>query len=126
MPTGIYPRKVTVKSWVRKLDTLVKMIVLARDSACVTCGSRNNLEPGHLFTRAWYSTRWDLENVYTQCHNCNFNHERDPYPLTRYFLGKHGQKKYDELHKVAKTPHKGSWKIWELEELYKQLEKRLQ
>ncbi len=116
-------RKITRKGIVRKLDKLVGDIVKARDKACVTCGSTNNLQPGHLFSRVAYSTRWDLTNVFCQCRNCNLKHEYDPYPLTSFYLSFAGKEKYDALHRKYVTPVK--YKTYELEELYAQLEEQL-
>ncbi len=114
-------RKITRKGVVRKLDKLVGDIVKQRDGLCVTCGSMNNLQPGHLFSRVAYSTRWDLNNTYCQCRNCNLKHEYDPYPLTNYFIEIWGRKKLDALHRQYVTPRK--FKTYELEELYNELSK---
>ncbi len=98
MPKGVYKRKITRKGIVRKLDKIVGDIVKKRDKRCVCCTSSYNLQPGHLFSRVGYSTRWDLKNVFVQCQTCNFKHTYDPYPLTNYFLTKFGKKAYDKLH----------------------------
>ena len=91
-------RKITRKGLVRALDKLVSQIVILRDKKCVVCGSTNKLGCGHLFTRTYYSTRWDLQNCHAQCRNCNFRHEHDPYPYTEYYLNKFGKQSYDLLH----------------------------
>jgi len=109
-------RKITRKGIVRKLDALLKEIVVARDGKCVCCGTTQSLTPGHLFSRVAYSTRWDLNNVFAQCLSCNLRHEYDPYPLTSYFINKFGQSAYDKLHRFYVTPVK--YKTYELEELY--------
>ena len=44
---------------------------------------RNNIQNGHLFSRASYSTRWDGLNAHAQCQSCNFRHEFDPVPYQR-------------------------------------------
>lgn len=116
-------RKITRKGIVRKLDKLVGDIVKERDRKCVCCGSTNYLQPGHLFSRVAYSTRWDLMNVYCQCRNCNLKHEYDPYPLTNYFIKLWGKKAWDTLHFRYVTPHK--FKTFELELLYETLRKEL-
>ena len=112
-------RKITRKGIVRKLDAIVGDLVRSRDGLCVTCGSKSNLQPGHLFSRIAYSTRWDLKNVYAQCRNCNFKHEYDPYPLTNYFIEIWGRAELDLLHQRYVTPAK--YKTFELEELYNDL-----
>jgi hypothetical protein len=130
-------RKISRKGLVRKLDALVKQIVIARDGMCIVCGTTSNLTPGHLFSRVAYSTRWDLDNVYAQCLNCNFRHESDPYPMTQavleIFAGAREIKdpndfKYDEANEKLealhyKYVHPVKFKTFELEELYNNLSK---
>jgi len=112
-------RKTTRKGWVRKLDKLVGDIVKARDGRCIVCGTTENLTSGHLFSRVAYSTRWDLDNVYAQCRNCNFRHESDPYPMMEAVKKIHSPKLIEHLHRKYVTPHK--YKTFELEELYNEL-----
>lgn len=116
-------RKITRKGLVRKLDKIVGDIVKARDITCVCCGSASHLTSGHLFSRVAYSTRWDLDNCFAQCLNCNLRHEYDPYPLMKYAINILGQDKVDEIH--FKYNHVQKFKDFELEELYKKLEKIL-
>ena len=125
-------RKITRKGWVRKLDKLLGVIVKERDGKCIVCGTTQNLTPGHLFSRIAYSTRWDLDNVYAQCLNCNFRHESDPYPMFEAVQENIGGKVFngnlitnteifiEDLHRKYVTPHK--FKDFQLEELYHQLE----
>lgn len=114
------PRKITRKGWVRKLDALVKQIVIERDGhKCIVCGTTQNLTPGHLFSRVAYSTRWDLDNVYAQCINCNFRHESDPYPMMESVKKIFSSDIVDIIHLKYVTPHK--FKTHELEELYNEL-----
>lgn len=114
-------RKVSRKEIVRKLDKLISEIVKERDGKCVTCGSTDRLTAGHIFSRVAYSTRWDLENVWTQCWGCNYRHEFDPYPFQRWFAAKFGQKKLDELWGRFHTPRK--FKTHELIELYEKFKR---
>lgn len=106
------------KTLVKKLDKIVGDIVKLRDGKCVTCpiwraqprrrqweGS-SILEPGHLFSRVAYSTRWKLNNVFCQCRNCNMMHESDPFALTKYFIDKFGREEYEYLHQLYSRPAK--------------------
>lgn len=116
------------KTLVKKLDGIVGDIVKLRDKNCVTCPIWRNeprrkpwigssiLEPGHLFSRVAYSTRWKLTNVFCQCRNCNMLHESDTFALTKYFLDKFGQQAYDELHQLYSQP--AIFKDFQLEEMY--------
>jgi hypothetical protein len=109
-------RKTTRKGWVRKLDKICGDIVKLRDGRCVCCGSRENLTPGHLFSRVAYSTRWDLDNIFCQCVNCNFRHESDPFPLMQYVKSVLGEEKVEKLHRKYVNPIK--YKDFQLESLY--------
>jgi hypothetical protein len=91
--------KVSRKGLVKKLDDIWSLYIRKRDKRCVVCGTQNNLTCGHLFSRVSYSTRWDPRNTWGQCSSCNYLHESDPYPFTRWFQRKFGLKAYDELHK---------------------------
>jgi hypothetical protein len=127
-------RKISRKGLVRKLDAIVKEIVIARDGRCIVCGTRSNLTPGHLFSRVAYSTRWDLDNVYAQCLSCNFRHESDPYLMmeaVKYEWEEHEEQEFvsvddiddkmEDLHRKYVTPHK--YTTPQLEELFIELSK---
>src|SRR4030042_2852627 len=116
-------RKLTRKGIVRKLDKLVSQLVIKRDKACVVCGSTNRLCAGHLFSRIAYSTRWDLDNVYASCWNCNYRHEFDPYPMMKQITDRLGQKMVDELHRRYVKPQK--FLTYELELMYEYLLREL-
>lgn len=115
------------KRLVAKLDKAVSEYVRQRETECVICGSRERLTNGHLFSRVAYSTRWDTQadgNNHTQCWNCNYRHEFDPYPYFRWFISKFGQERFDQLHLRFVTPRK--FKNHELEELYKTVSESIQ
>lgn len=101
-------RKLTRKGLVKKADIAFSKYIVARDKYCVTCPNieRNTLTCGHLFTRVYYSTRWDEDNAFCTCNKCNLLHERDPFPLTQYFLLKNSISAYNDLHSKAKQIHK--------------------
>ncbi len=114
-------RKITRKGLIRNLDAIVSKIVVKRDSWCVVCGTPNDPTCGHLFSRANYSTRWDLTNCHRQCLKCNLRHEYDPYPFNNWFILHFGKKAWDDLH--AKHIQIKKWKDFELAELYEELKK---
>ena len=117
-------RKISRKGLVKKLDALVSQIVRIRDKKCVVCNSTDKLGCGHLFTRRYYSTRWDLQNCHAQCWKCNFSHEHDPYPFTNFYINKFGKPSLDALHArhVISLPVK----TFQLELLRDELEKILE
>lgn len=112
-------KKPSRKTLIRNLDDIVRELVFKRHPYCVVCGSTYRLEPGHIFTRKYYSTRWDLDNVWTQCHSCNLKHVHDTYPFFNWYQKKFGMKKFDELHRrfLKSVPIKD----FQLQELYTRL-----
>jgi hypothetical protein len=115
-------RKPSRKGVVKKLDAVVSKFIIQRDKRCVTCGSADQPNNGHLFTRTAYSTRWDVTpdgNCHQQCWPCNFRHEHDPYPFTNWYIGTFGKEKYDALHRRFVTVHKYSTP--QLLDLYKEI-----
>jgi hypothetical protein len=112
-------KKTNRQAVVNKLDKYLSILV-RMDGICITCGSRDNLTNGHLFSRIAYSTRWEPLNCHIQCTSCNLRHEYDPYPYTRWFIEKYGIDKYDSLHRQFVTPRQ--FKTFELEELYEKLQ----
>lgn len=116
-------RKISRKGLVRKLDNLVSLYVRKRDKRCFTCGSLDKLGCGHLFTRAWYSVRWDGLNCHAQCWGCNFRHEHDPAAYQLKFIDRYGLEAYRELYRKAHTITKFS--DLRLKELINEFEERL-
>ena len=96
----------TRKGLVRALDKVMSLLIRARDEKCQTCGSRENLQNGHLFSRSNHAARWNFINCHTQCGACNIRHEHDPYIYTEWFRKRYGQSVYHALHKAwAQTSH---------------------
>ena len=114
--------RTTRKGWIRKLDKLMSQLVIKREPRCVTCGTDKKLTCGHLFSRVAYSTRWTKANCHTQCLSCNFRHEHDAYPYTRWFLKTYGETSYDALHLMYETPVQ--YKTYQLKELYEELKSK--
>lgn len=112
-------RKITRKGLVKKVDRIFSKYIRLRDKYCVLCGSTENLNAGHLFSRRHYSTRWDEGNVFCQCYPCNFHHNLQPYLYYNWFIQKFGKEILDELHTKHLTIHKYS--NVDLEELYEQI-----
>jgi len=100
------------KKLIKKLDKVFSKFIRARDKHCVVCGTTQNLQCGHLFSRVAYSTRWDELNCHGQCASHNLLHEHDAYPFTDWFLRKFGKDQYDILHN--RYAHHAIIKNWEL------------
>lgn len=110
-------KKPTRKSLVKALDTIVSLIVRARDKQCVNCGTRFNLTCGHLFSRTNYSTRWDLTNCNCQCRGCNLKHDHNPYPYQEWWKEQYGEQYYHLLYQTWSRSEKYHWTDGDLREL---------
>ena len=116
------PKKPSRKTLVKNLDVAVSKYIRERDGQCVQCGSRERLTNGHIFTRRYHSTRWDISNdgnCHTQCWPCNFRHGFDQWPYFKWYINKFGQNQFDELRRRHKELKK--YKNFELEELLKEI-----
>tara|TARA_X000001036_G_scaffold334292_1_gene313204 strand:+ start:3505 stop:3882 length:378 start_codon:yes stop_codon:yes gene_type:complete len=121
------PRKPSRKTLIKKLDAVFSKYIRARDKYCVICGSSDQANNGHLFSRRHYATRWSELNCNQQCYPCNFKHTMDFVPYTQWFIKKHGQEVFDELYCTFKRPRKYyNNEIEELIETYKSKLKELE
>ena len=91
---------------VEKADRAFSLYIRARDGASVLSGREENLNCGHLFTRARYSTRWDEGNAFAQTAGENMVHEHDPWPFYKFFIETYGQAKFDELYSKHHRPRR--------------------
>ena len=79
------------------LDKVFSEYIRARDGRCFTCGSTENLQCGHLFSRVSLVTRWFEKNAHAQCNGCNLRHEYDFAVYEDAFINCYGQEEYDRL-----------------------------
>jgi len=86
-------KKTTIRN---KLDKICSEIVRARGK-CEKCGSRNNLQCCHIFSRTYNNTRWDLENLLSLCAGCHFWGHKNPIGFTELVRAKLGEEKYELL-----------------------------
>ena len=115
-------RKITRKGLIKKLDKLFSKYIRLRDKYCVLCGSPDNPNCGHLFSRRHYSTRWDEENCFQQCYPCNFKHNHQPYRYHKWYIEKFGKDKMDELH--SKHLQSTRLLVSDLEEIYEKIKEK--
>lgn len=58
----------------RRLDRLCSTLTRCKEPKCFTCGKRlryADRQAGHFIPRVVKWTRWDLDNIHTQCYECN-------------------------------------------------------
>jgi len=100
-------RKVLVKA----LDKLTGQFVRFRDKECVICrddpenatGDRI-LDPGHIISRRFYATRWDIThngNVHVQCRKHNMLHGS----FSGAYKGKDGMRKGNWIKEADTVPY---------------------
>jgi hypothetical protein len=82
-------------------DKWMSQYIRLRDKHCYICGSRENLQNGHLITRAKYATRWAEINCKAQCSECNKLHEYQPERFTSLWISEHGESAYHELVRMS-------------------------
>lgn len=108
------------KKLIKRLDSFMGEI--CKEGVCVTCGSRQNLGPGHYITRAEMSLRWDSMNVHPQCWDCNYKHEFNTDPYDRYMVRTYGPKYKEILDKKRREHTKFS--VLDLENILNDLKSR--
>ncbi len=116
------------KKLIKECDALVAQIVKIRHPYCVICKFRGEskspaMEAGHLVSRRYYSLRWDLDNVFTQCQYHNSLHRFDTHPFDEWYVDTFGLGKWHDLY--DKKQQTKSWKVWELTELKDDLQAQL-
>ena len=97
-----YPKLVSKNSHVTALaDFAMSTLVLTEETVCSCCGSTENLQNGHLFTREWRAIRWDRRNCGAQCSGCNLKHEHNPEPYRRVMVMRHGEDVVREVYDLG-------------------------
>ena len=120
------PKKPSRKTLIKNLDKAVSEYIRKRDGQCVQCGTQERLTNGHIFTRRYHSTRWDISiygNNHCQCWSHNFSHTYQPYEYYKWYINKFGQKKFDKLYRRHKTVQK--FKNHELQELLDEIKSHI-
>lgn len=102
MPRNPTPLTEMKKPQLKKLiDSLhSRYIIKTYGRKCVQCGSTSKVGCGHIFTRRYECTRWDIQedgNCHPQCWPCNYRHVRDQYPYFQWYIRTFGLDKFDEL-----------------------------
>lgn len=107
-----------------KLDkTFAKFIRLRDGNRCVVCGSTQNPNCGHYFSRKANGTRYDERNCNCQCASCNVKHNDNPEPYRAFMVKKYGEKTLDILH----AKYLGQTKFYtnDLEEMNKEYKRKI-
>jgi hypothetical protein len=87
--------------WVEaQLDDLTRRIWHILEHSCFTCGSRKDLQVGHLVERRHRHCRWDTHEsgaVHLQCGPCNALHESKPEKYINMFTLRFSEQAYADI-----------------------------
>lgn len=83
-------------------DRVMSLWVRKRDRACVTCGSKENLQNGHYVPRNWLGLRYNKKNCNTQCVGCNVFKKGNMDEYARFLIRKYGPGILETLNKLKK------------------------
>lgn len=81
-------------------DQLVREILIL--DFCFTCGSSEEVHPGHYITRKVYALRWDMTNLRPQCNRCNSEHNLDRSRYRSRLVKDIGLSKVEELERIGR------------------------
>ena len=107
-------RKPTKRSLKRQLDKELSRIVRSR-GRCEKCGSANELQCCHIFSRTYMSTRFFLTNLLCLCAKCHFWAHKQPILFVDFVKRRLGLREYNNLKQQAQVIIK--WAIPDLETL---------
>ena len=93
------------KRLLRKLDGLCSKYVRIKSSQnglcqCFTCKKINPIEKtdcGHYISRAYYSHRWDFNNMRPQCKGCNCFRHGEPVKFREYLIDEIGSSEVEKM-----------------------------
>lgn len=110
------------KKLIDKLDKIVSKYVVLRDGKCITCWATYALCCGHLFSRVWMATRFNLKNCNASCQICNGIHEVNETPYRNAFIKKYSKEEYELLDTLHNKQSR--FTIQELEEIYNNIKQK--
>jgi len=103
-------KKKTVSQLKKELDALVSRFVRSsvegEIGTCYTCGLRRpkmELQCGHFISRQYNATRYDLDNLRTQCVNCNVWRRGNIAFFSANLLQELGKERFEALIKKGRT-----------------------
>ena len=119
------------KKHIEELDTVFQFYVRLRDAMpggmtkCISCGrilSFDKMQGGHYCSRRHFSTRWNEDNVHSECFSCNCMDGDHLIQYRKNLIRKIGEKKVEWIEAYCKETRK--WSDFELVLLIKEYSKR--
>ena len=101
----------------KKLHSLVRQIVIARDKVCLRCKKSTNLHASHIYPRGKYpKMQFDPLNVKALCLGCHlYWWHKHPIEAREWAEEALGIDRLDKLKKQANTINKTPWDFKEIE-----------
>lgn len=90
-------KKLTMSKCTEFADYAFSIYIRAKEPCCSCCGSQEQLQCGHLFSRVFTSLRWEEMNAATQCARCNINHEHHSEPFRRVMVLRFGEEEIEKM-----------------------------
>jgi hypothetical protein len=92
----------TRRGLVCELDKVCSWLVRKLYPFCVTCGEQRAhlLTCSHFYSRRYLHTRWTIENLTTQCFDCNVRHNSNPFPYLAWLIKERGDEVIPELNEL--------------------------
>ena len=90
-------KKMTMKVCTDLADYAFSLYIRKKEPYCSCCGSPDQLQCGHLFSRVFTSLRWEEMNAATQCARCNMNHEHHSEPFRRVMVSRFGEEDIEKM-----------------------------
>ena len=78
-------------------DRICGAWVVLNEGCCATCGTREQLQPGHYIGRSIFSVRFDVRNLSATCPACNLKHESNPEILRLVVIKRIGGEEFEKL-----------------------------
>ena len=113
------PKKKKIKE--SAVDKVFSLWIRNKDKTCQRCGTNQNLQCAHIFSRTARSVRWEPLNALTLCYKCHlFWAHKNPIEFTEFIRLRLGEKDFALLKK--KYYALKSWSQKEKAELLKKYE----
>src|SRR3990167_7578217 len=83
-----------------QLDRVFSLYIRNRDKRCLKCGTKENLQCAHIFSRTARSVRWNALNALTLCYKCHlFWAHKNPIEFTEFVKHYLGEQDFASLKK---------------------------
>ena len=97
------PKKPSRTTLRNKCDRLFSLYIRDRDKVCVRCGTTQNLQCAHVFSRIYMKVRFDPRNAVALCAGCHKYMTHYGIQWEEFIRGRMGDEAYEELRSDARS-----------------------